>query len=297
MRKIIIFALAGFLAQLVDGSLGMGFGASSSSVLLTFGVAPAIASATIHFSEILTTAASGASHLKFKNVHKPSVLKLAIPGAITAFIGASFLSNIHSENIKPFISLFLLSLGVYIIYQFIVKNTKTQQSVKGVKPISNLILIPQAALAGFLDSVGGGGWGPVNTPLLLASKKLEPRYVIGTVSASEFFVTISASLGFLIFLDWSSINWLLVISLSVGGVLAAPLSAWLVKSLPLNVLAVGVGGLIIFTNINVLLGIFIESSLAISIIKSLVVIAWISLVITVFIKQKRLSIKQSNVNA
>lgn len=297
MRKIIIFALAGFLAQLVDGSLGMGFGASSSSVLLTFGVAPAIASATIHFSEILTTAASGASHLKFKNVHKPSVLKLAIPGALTAFIGASFLSNIHSENIKPFISLFLLSLGVYIIYQFIVKNSKTQQTVKGVKPISKFIIIPQAALAGFLDSVGGGGWGPVNTPLLLASKKLEPRYVIGTVSASEFFVTISASLGFLIFLDWSSINWLLVISLSVGGVLAAPLSAWLVKSLPLNVLAVGVGGLIIFTNINVLLGIFIESSLAISIIKSLVVIAWISLVITVFIKQKRLSINQSNVNA
>lgn len=290
MRKIIVFALAGFLAQLVDGSLGMGFGASSSSVLLTFGVAPAIASATVHFSEILTTAASGASHLKFKNVYKPAVLKLAIPGSIAAFIGASFLSNINSENIKPFISLFLLSLGIYILYQFTIKKPNTKEHVKGAHKIPNFILIPQAAIAGFLDSVGGGGWGPVNTPLLLSSKKLEPRYVIGTVSASEFFVTIFSSLGFLIFLDWSSINWLLVVSLSVGGVIAAPISAWLVKTVPLNVLAVGVGGLIIFTNSNVLLGTFLDSSVTITIIKILIVLTWISLVTYVFFRNKKLAL-------
>lgn len=138
MNKIIIFALAGFLAELVDGSLGMGYGASSSSVLLTFGVAPAIASATVHFAEILTTGAAGISHLKFNNVHKPTVFKLAVPGSIAGFIGAYFLSNINGDFIKPFISIFLLSLGVYIIYQFIFKEKNEEQKFYGVKKYPNL---------------------------------------------------------------------------------------------------------------------------------------------------------------
>ncbi|RIN83914.1 sulfite exporter TauE/SafE family protein, partial [Mammaliicoccus sciuri] len=117
-----------------------------------------------------------------------------------------------------------------------------------------------AAVAGLLDSIGGGGWGPVNTPMLLSSKKLEPRYVVGTVSASEFFVTIASSIGFLIFLDWSSINWILVLSLSLGGIVAAPISAWLVKSLPVSVLAIGVGGLIIFTNVSSLASLYINNA-------------------------------------
>ncbi len=286
MNKIIIFALAGFLAELVDGSLGMGYGASSASVLLTFGVAPAIASATVHFAEILTTAAAGTSHLKFKNVHKPSVLKLAIPGSIAAFIGAFFLSNINGDFIKPFISIFLLSLGIYIIYQFLFKNKPDEPKITGVKKISNFVLVPQAVVAGLLDSIGGGGWGPVNTPMLLSSKKLEPRYVVGTVSASEFFVTVASSIGFLIFLDWSSINWILVLSLSLGGVVAAPISAWLVKSLPVSVLAIGVGGLIIFTNVSSLASLYINNSHIIWSIKILIILSWLSLVLVTFYKSK-----------
>ncbi len=286
MNKIIIFALAGFLAKLVDGSLGMGYGASSASVLLTFGVAPAIASATVHFAEILTTAAAGTSHLKFKNVHKPSVLKLAIPGSIAAFIGAFFLSNINGDFIKPFISIFLLSLGIYIIYQFLFKNKPDEPKITGVKKISNFVLVPQAAVAGLLDSIGGGGWGPVNTPMLLSSKKLEPRYVVGTVSASEFFVTIASSIGFLIFLDWSSINWILVLSLSLGGVVAAPISAWLVKSLPVSVLAIGVGGLIIFTNVSSLASLYINNAHIIWSIKIMIILSWLSLVLVTFYKSK-----------
>lgn len=286
MNKIIIFALAGFLAELVDGSLGMGYGASSASVLLTFGVAPAIASATVHFAEILTTAAAGTSHLKFKNVHKPSVLKLAIPGSIAAFIGAFFLSNINGDFIKPFISIFLLSLGIYIIYQFLFKNKQDEPKITGVKKISNFVLVPQATVAGLLDSIGGGGWGPVNTPMLLSSKKLEPRYVVGTVSASEFFVTVASSIGFLIFLDWSSINWILVLSLSLGGVVAAPISAWLVKSLPVSVLAIGVGGLIIFTNVSSLASLYINNSHIIWSIKILIILSWLSLVLVTFYKSK-----------
>lgn len=286
MNKIIIFALAGFLAELVDGSLGMGYGASSASVLLTFGVAPAIASATVHFAEILTTAAAGTSHLKFKNVHKPSVLKLAIPGSIAAFIGAFFLSNINGDFIKPFISIFLLSLGIYIIYQFLFKNKPDEPKITGVKKISNFVLVPQAAVAGLLDSIGGGGWGPVNTPMLLSSKKIEPRYVVGTVSASEFFVTVSSSIGFLIFLDWSSINWILVLSLSLGGVVAAPISAWLVKSLPVSVLAIGVGGLIIFTNVSSLSSLYINNAHIIWSIKIVIILSWLSLVLVTFYKSK-----------
>lgn len=286
MNKIIIFALAGFLAELVDGSLGMGYGASSASVLLTFGVAPAIASATVHFAEILTTAAAGTSHLKFKNVHKPSVLKLAIPGSIAAFIGAFFLSNINGDFIKPFISIFLLSLGIYIIYQFLFKNKPDKPKITGVKKISNFVLVPQAAVAGLLDSIGGGGWGPVNTPMLLSSKKLEPRYVVGTVSASEFFVTVASSIGFLIFLDWSSINWILVLSLSLGGVVAAPISAWLVKSLPVSVLAIGVGGLIIFTNVSSLASLYINNAHIIWSIKIVIILSWLSLVLVTFYKSK-----------
>ncbi|WP_436882463.1 sulfite exporter TauE/SafE family protein [Staphylococcus gallinarum] len=300
MHKLFIFALAGFLAQLIDGSLGMGFGASSSSILLTFGVAPAIASATIHFSEIATTAASGTSHLKFENVHKPTLIKLAIPGAITAFIGAAFLSNIHSDLIKPFIAVFLLSMGLYILYQFLFK--RNQQLSDEINPDkgSRFSMIPQGLVAGFLDAVGGGGWGPVNTPLLLASKKLEPRYAIGTVSASEFFVTISASLGFIIFLGWNQINWALVISLSVGGMLAAPIAAWFVKILPMNILAVCVSGLIIFTNSSSLLSVFNPGTTVALTIKIALIVVWIGLVIFALSQNKKLpfsvSKKKANVN-
>ncbi|PTI70126.1 sulfite exporter TauE/SafE family protein [Staphylococcus succinus] len=300
MHKLFIFALAGFLAQLIDGSLGMGFGASSSSILLTFGVAPAIASATIHFSEIATTAASGTSHLKFENVHKPTLIKLAIPGAITAFIGAAFLSNIHSNLIKPFIAVFLLTMGLYILYQFLFKRNEQLSNDINPDKGGRFSMVPQGAVAGFLDAVGGGGWGPVNTPLLLAQKKLEPRYAIGTVSASEFFVTLSASLGFIIFLGWGQINWGLVVSLSVGGMLAAPIAAWFVKILPMNILAVCVSGLIIFTNSSSLLSVFSTSTTLSVTIKIALIIIWLGLITFALYQNKKLpfslSKKKANVN-
>ncbi|GGI42533.1 sulfite exporter TauE/SafE family protein [Mammaliicoccus stepanovicii] len=278
MRKLTIFAIVGFLAQLIDGSLGMGFGATSSSLLLTFGIAPAVASATIHFSEVATTAASGISHIKFKNVDKSIILKLALPGAIAGFIGAGVLSNLQSDAIKPFIALFLLTMGVYIIYQFVFKQPKQFNNTKEGK-LSGFLLVPQGAIAGFLDAIGGGGWGPVNTPLLLTQNKIEPRYVIGTVSASEFFVTISTSLGFILFFGWDQISIALVAALAVGGVVAAPFSAWLVKTLPVYVLAVLVGGLIIFTNSTVLIGTFVQSDVTANILKITIVVLWLGLVL------------------
>lgn len=286
MQKLIIFALVGFFAQLIDGSLGMGFGATSSSLLLTFGIAPAIASATIHFSQIATTAASGISHWKFKNIDKTLVLGLAVPGSITAFIGAALLSNIQSGLIKPFIAVFLLSMGFYILYQFIFKKQHKPQG--GTKKISSLSLIPQGAAAGFLDAIGGGGWGPVNTPLMLSRNKLEARYVIGTVSTGEFFVTLSASLGFIIFLGWSQISWTLVIVLGLGGVVAAPFAAWLVKVMPVHMLAVCVGGLIIFTNSSILLSVFVENPVASTSTRLAIILSWIALVVYTLYQNRKL---------
>ncbi|MBI5974129.1 sulfite exporter TauE/SafE family protein [Staphylococcus canis] len=286
MKKLIIYAFAGFIAQMIDGSLGMGFGASSSSILLTFGIAPAIVSATVHFSQIATTAASGLSHLKFKNVHRPTMYRLAIPGAIGGFLGGAILTHINGDVIKPFIATFLLSMGFYILYQFLIKRHRQLDDTLNQSNKFQLIM-PQGVIAGLIDAIGGGGWGPINTSILLSRKKLQPRYVIGTVSASEFLVTLSASLSFIIFLGIQHINWFAVIALAVGGAVAAPLAACLVKWLAVNVLAVGVGGLIIFTNSNALLTYFeIDAHLA-NLIRMIIIILWISLINCVLTKNKR----------
>lgn len=296
MKKLLIFALAGFLAQLVDGSLGMGFGASSSSILLTYGITPAIVSATVHFSEIATTAASGTSHWKFDNVHRSTMLKLAIPGAIFGFLGAAFLTHIHSSVIKPYIAIFLLAMGFYILYQFLFR--RQHETHEHVGQLSGWKLIPQGAIAGLLDAIGGGGWGPVNTPILLSSKKIQPRYAIGTVSASEFFVTLATSLSFILFLGITQINWWLVVALSIGGMAAAPISAYLTKILPINILAICVGGLIIFTNSNALLSYFVDNSTIINVIKFAIICSILVLIIFVAIRNRLLSFsyKKNRVN-
>ncbi|PFA62789.1 hypothetical protein CN378_17235 [Bacillus sp. AFS015802] len=255
MRKLLIFALVGFFAQLVDGSLGMAFGLTSSSLLLAYGVAPAVASASIHMSEIATTAASGFSHYKFGNVNKRMAILLAIPGAISAFVGAAFLSNIPGGLIKPYISSFLLLLGAYIFIRFLLttRREKDIASSGNAKLLKKRFLFPLGAIAGFFDAIGGGGWGPINTPILMANKHTSPREVVGTVDTSEFIVTIAATAGFVLFLGWEQFNWFWVLAFVIGGVLAAPLAAWLVRIMPAYLLGVLVGGFIVLTNLNTLL--------------------------------------------
>jgi uncharacterized protein len=246
MKKLIIFSIIGFLAQLVDGSLGMGFGATSSSLLLMFGIAPAAASASIHMAEIATTAASGASHLWFKNVDKRILWKLTIPGAISAFIGAAFLSSLPGDKIKPFISVFLIALGVYILIRFLFFNhlsSKNQGST-----FSSKFLTPLGMVGGFFDAVGGGGWGPITAPVLIARNGISPKKVIGTVDTSEFAIAVSATLGFILFLGVDQYQWQWVIAFMIGGVIAAPIAAWLVRIVPSYMLGVLVGGFIILTN-------------------------------------------------
>ncbi|TGB03548.1 sulfite exporter TauE/SafE family protein [Halobacillus salinus] len=275
MRKLIIFALIGFFAQLIDGALGMAFGLTSSSLLLAYGVAPAIASASIHMAEIATTAASGVSHYKFGNVDKKLMLTLVIPGSISAFFGAAFLSSLPGYLMKPFISGFLLLLGIYILFRFLLQKAE-ERPPSGNIHLKKRFLYPLGAVAGFLDAVGGGGWGPVNTPVLLSQKGATPRKVIGTVDTSEFAVTISATLGFVLFLGWEQFNWLWVGAFVIGGVIAAPIAAWLVRVMPTYILGVLVGGFIILTNTNTILNTLSISQTAISMIYVILIIGWVA---------------------
>jgi uncharacterized membrane protein YfcA len=249
MKKLLILALIGFFAQLVDGALGMAYGVTSTSLLLFFGVAPAIASASVHMAEVVTTAASGISHWKFGNVDKVIMKRLMIPGAVGAFVGAFFLSSIPGDLARPFISAFLFLLGFYVLYRFLF--AKPVPAIKRKKP--GRWTISLGLFAGFADSTGGGGWGPLTTPILISHKGMEPRKVIGSVDTSEFAVAVAASFGFLIALGPSQIDWTWVGALMLGGVIAAPIAAWLVKWIPPQLLGVLVGGLIIVINTRTIL--------------------------------------------
>ncbi|WP_409300368.1 sulfite exporter TauE/SafE family protein [Peribacillus sp. SCS-155] len=258
MKKLFVFAVIGLLAQLIDGALGMAYGVTSSSLLLAFSIAPAVASASVHLAEVVTTAASGVSHIKFGNVDKQTVYRLIIPGSIGAFLGATFLSNLPGDLAKPYISLFLLLLGVYVLIRFLFRFQQTGEK-KGV----NLTIkqsIPLGLIAGFADASGGGGWGPVTTPVLLAKKGISPRKVVGTVDTSEFAIAVSATIGFFISLGWEDVNWLWVGALMAGGLIAAPIAAWLVRKLPAQLMGVLVGGFIILVNARTLLNTWIEDT-------------------------------------
>lgn len=282
MQRLIIFGIAGFVAQLVDGAIGMGYGLTSSSMLLALGVAPAVASASIHMAEVATTAASGASHWRLGNVDKRIVKTMMVPGALGAFVGACFLSNISGDLIKPFISIGLLLLGVYIVARYLLERGERQAS----SHVSRWKLIPLSVVAGFFDSVGGGGWGPISTPVLLAHRGIEARKVVGSVDTSEFFVALSGTLGFIVALGLDDINWQWVGVFALSGLVAAPLAAWIVRLLPARLLAVIVGGAIIVTNAKTLLGTLGIAGEPASLILGLLTIAWLGLV-TLAVKRHR----------
>ncbi|MGH3760584.1 sulfite exporter TauE/SafE family protein [Actinophytocola sp.] len=250
MRQLVLLALVGLGAQLVDGSLGMAYGVTSTTLLLAIGTHPAAASATVHLAEIGTTLASGLAHWRFGNVDWKVVAKIGIPGAVGAFAGATFLSSLSTETAKPVMSVLLLILGSYILVRFTTFGLPRHNLGK---PLRKRFLGPLGLLAGFIDSTGGGGWGPVGTPAILASGRLEPRKTIGSIDTSEFLVAIAASIGFLVGIGSQGINFTWVVALLVGGVIAAPIAAWLVRHIPPRVLGSAVGGIIILTNIRTLL--------------------------------------------
>lgn len=250
MRQLLLLGLVGLGAQLIDGSLGMAYGVTSTTLLLAIGTNPAAASATVHLAEIGTTLASGAAHWKFGNVDWGVVAKIGIPGAVGAFAGATFLSSLSTEVAAPLMAVILLSLGIYILVRFTLQGLP-----KGHlgKPLRKRFLGPLGLVAGFVDATGGGGWGPVGTPAILASGRLEPRKTIGSIDTSEFLVAVAASIGFILGIGSQGVNYSWVVALLIGGIIAAPIAAWLVRHIPARVLGATVGGFIILINIRTLL--------------------------------------------
>jgi uncharacterized protein len=245
VQKLILLGIFGLIAQLVDGALGMAYGATSSSLVLAVGLNPAAASASVHMAEIGTTLASGTSHWRFGNIDWRTVRRIGIPGAVGAFLGAVVLSSISAEVAKPWMAAILLTIGLYIIVRFTFGRVRKP---KGRPYVRGRYLAPLGLGAGFIDATGGGGWGPVTTPTLLATGRMEPRKVIGSVDTSEFLVALAASLGFLLALGSQGIAWSVVVALLVGGLIAAPLAAWLVQFVTAELLGAAVGGLIVITN-------------------------------------------------
>src|SRR6476620_5416556 len=224
--------MAGLVAQLVDGALGMGYGVTSSTLLLAGGLGPAAASAAVHFSEIGTSLVSGISHHTLGNTDWRVVGVLAVPGFVGAFAGATFLVSLDAEVAVP-------------------------------------------VVAGLLDAVGGVGWGPVGTTTLLSSGRLEPRKVIGSVDTAEFVVSVGGSLGFLVALGSQGVNWAFVGALMVGGGLAAPIAALVVRHLPARVLGVSAGGLIVLTILNTLAHYLGASGVTVGLLASVVFTTWV----------------------
>ncbi|MCF2444906.1 sulfite exporter TauE/SafE family protein [Dyadobacter sp. CY345] len=229
-----LYLLVGLAAQLVDGALGMAYGVTSTSFLLSLGVTPAVSSASVHVAEMFTTGASAISHFRFKNINKKLFKGLLIPGVLGAVTGAYLLSDvIDGDLIKPYIAFYMLILGLIIIRKAVQKNFVKNKT----KRIGVL-----AATGGFLDSIGGGGWGPIVTSTLLGQGR-DPRYTIGSVNAAEFVVTFASGITFLIFHGVNS--WQVVLGLIVGGVIAAPFGALIVGKIKRKPLMLIVGILVI----------------------------------------------------
>ncbi|MBC6794606.1 sulfite exporter TauE/SafE family protein [Corynebacterium sp. c9Ua_112] len=257
--KILIFAIVGVVAQLVDGALGMAFGITATTLLIFSGLGPAHASAAVHLAEVGTTLFSGLSHWRLKNVHWPTVLALGVPGAIGAFMGAYVLSNLSTKAAEPVVSTLLVLLGAYVLVRSVAVPWKKDEKTQPVSTTrrSRFGLAGLGLAGGFLDASGGGGWGPVTTSTLMSVGKAEPRRIIGTVNTAEFLVSVSASAGFVVGMGSElSQNWQPVVGLLVGGAIAAPIAAWIVTIMKPEVLGGVVGALLMLLNSSRLVNYF-----------------------------------------
>jgi hypothetical protein len=231
--QFFLFFAIGFGAQLIDGALGMAFGIVSSSLLLSLGLPPAVVSLTVHAAECVTTGTSAISHHAFGNVDGPLFRRLLFPGILGAIVGAYLLASFPGEAVRPFIAAYLLIMGAFIV----------------VKAFRELIprkvtthLIPLGFFGALIDAAGGGGWGPFVASNLIARGN-DVRNTVGTVNAVEFFVTMAASATFLLTLGLG--HWQVIAGLALGGLLAAPLGAWLCRYVPVKPFMIGVGLLVI----------------------------------------------------
>ncbi len=244
--EILYYIAGGFIAQMIDGALGMAYGVTATTFLLSVGITPAAASASVHASEVFTSGVSGYMHLKFGNVNSKLFKTLVIPGIIGAVLGAYVLSSLeeYSTYIKPIVSIYTLFLGIIIIRKALIKRMEKRQ----LKRVGLLALF-----GGYLDSIGGGGWGPIVSSTLIASGR-HPKYTIGSVNLTEFFVSLASSITFFTVIGLG--YWQVIIGLILGGVVAAPIAAKIANKLPVKSMMILVGMVIIIVSLRqIILGV------------------------------------------
>jgi len=240
---ILLYVVIGFAAQMIDGAIGMAYGVSATSVLLGLGVPPATASACVHAAETFTTGASGLAHWRFGNVDRTLIWRLAVPGMIGGAIGAYVLTRLPGEEIRPFVSGYLLLVGVFIIWKALHrKHTFVDEPPNHVAPLG--------FVGGMVDAIGGGGWGPIVTSTLLGQGQT-PRYTIGSVNLAEFFVTLTISATFLVTIGFDLFP--IISGLIIGGVIAAPFAAWAAKHIPAKILMLVVGCVVVLLSLRTIL--------------------------------------------
>ena len=221
LNEILLFIAIGFAAQMIDGAIGMAYGISATTILLSFGVPAATASASVHAAEVFTTAASGAAHWRLGNIDRSLVWRLAAPGVIGGGLGAFILATAPGEKIRPIVASYLFVMGMVILWRALTKNWQPHKIPRQVGALG--------FVGGFLDAIGGGGWGPMVTTTLIGRGAV-PRFAIGSAIAAEFFVTTTVAGTFLATIGMSL--WPIIAGLIVGGILAAPIAAYATRHLP-----------------------------------------------------------------
>lgn len=238
----LLFVAVGLAAQMIDGAIGMAYGVTATSVMLSVGVPPATASASVHAAEVFTTGASGAAHWKLGNVDRRLVWRLAIPGMIGGAIGAYVLTELPGDKLKPFVSAYLLLLGLVILWKAMKPRPAVATTPRNVAPLG--------LFGGLLDSIGGGGWGPIVTSTLIGQGNT-PRTTIGSVNLAEFFVTVTISATFIATIGLG--HWPVIAGLIVGGIVAAPFAALATKHLPDRAIMAIVGSVVVVLSLRTIL--------------------------------------------
>jgi len=240
--EFFLFVLGGFIAQMIDGALGMAYGVSASTFLMSMGVPPAAASASIHTSEIFTSGVSGWMHFRFQNVNKKLFQTLLLPGIIGAILGAYLLSELENYNhiIKPIVAVYTFILGLVIILKAVSQHRTKLKT-------SRIPLL--ASFGGLMDSIGGGGWGPIVSSTLIAGGR-HPRYTVGSVNAAEFFVALASSITFFLFIGLHHLQ--VILGLIVGGIIAAPIAASITRKLPVKAMMIIVGVTVMLVSLRLI---------------------------------------------
>jgi len=259
MSDLLVVGLAGFLASLVDGALGMGFGPTSSSILLSSGISPAAASTTVNLAKVATGLVAGVSHWRFGNIDRRLVLQLAIPGALGALVGTTVLVNVDGDDLRPVLALVLLLVGLRILVRFSqplpTPSVGADGDVDTTMPPFNERGVKVAAATGGVTNGLVGAWGPVVTPFLL-HRGLPPRYAIGSVNTAEVAVAVVSAASLIGSLGGAGLEVGVVLAMLTGGMVAAPMAAYVVRFLPARLLGLAVAGLLLTTQARELAGRF-----------------------------------------